>query len=151
MCGCAPAHLTNEANETIPPSRSPDGLQLRLSVFDGFGKRLDVTTDSAGGSLPASALFDGKPHLVAFIVDGSARVGMSVVDSSLCDGGRAARQGWNKIPAGLGECGGGETRVLPSPTEKRPYAPFAGRVLSLDLFARPLLVSECIEAWKAGE
>ena len=129
----------------------PDGLQLRLEVQDGFGKTLDVTTDTAGGSLPASNLFDGRPHLVAFVVDGSARIGMCVVDCSLCDGGRSARQGWVKIPDGLGECGGGEARILPEPTERRPYPPFAGRVISLQLFSRPLLVSECIEAWKAGE
>jgi hypothetical protein len=82
--------------------------------------------------------WDGRGHSLAVVFDGGPRVAYVVVDDRLDDGGELREQGWVTVPAGLGEVGGAELDVPDGP------------VRSLEIWDRPLLVSEAVALHRRG-
>ncbi|MGB8859472.1 MAG: sialidase family protein [Ilumatobacteraceae bacterium] len=112
-----------------------DAGEIELFVTDGFG----ATMRHATGTAASAALWDGRDHVVSFIVDGGPKVVSVVVDERLDDGGEGP-QGWAFVPTDLGEVGGAELLVAPD---------FGGVLSRFVLFDRALLTSEAIAATRA--
>ncbi|MEQ1698997.1 MAG: sialidase family protein [Ilumatobacteraceae bacterium] len=110
-----------------------DDGELELFVTDGFGVSLRHATATAAG------LWDGRDHVVSFIVDGGPKVVSVTVDERLDDGDDGP-QGWAFVPAQLGEVGGAE--LTPAPD-------FGGTLSRFLLFDRALLTTEAIAAARA--
>ena len=110
-----------------------DDGELALRVSDGFGLECTHATTIAA----VSGVWDGRAHLVAFVLDGGPKVVSVVVDERLDDGGAVAPQGWARFDARLGEVGGAELLVDPRGT---------GAVREVALYDRALLTTEAVAA-----
>jgi len=111
----------------------PDG-EVEFAVSDGFGTGCAISTTG----LVRGGGWDGRGHSLAVVFDGGPRVAYVVVDDRLDDGGELREQGWVTVPAGLGEVGGAELDVPDGP------------VRSLEIWDRPLLVSEAVALHRRG-
>jgi hypothetical protein len=107
--------------------------EVALRVADGWGLECAHATTIAS----AAGAWDGREHLVAFVLDGGPKVVSVVVDERLDDGGAIAPQGWARFDAGLGEVGGADLAVDPDRT---------GVVRELAIYDRALLTSELVAA-----
>lgn len=107
--------------------------EVALRVADGWGLECAHATTIAS----AAGAWDGREHLVAFVLDGGPKVVSVVVDERLDDGGATAPQGWARFDAGLGEVGGADLAVDPDRT---------GVVRELAIYDRALLTSELVAA-----
>jgi len=110
-----------------------DDGRLQLFVTDGFGVSLTHATSAP------TALWDGRDHVVSFIVDGGPKLVSVVVDERLDDGGEEA-QGWAFVSRDLGEVGGSELTVAPDR---------GGSVRRFLLWDRALLTTEAIAVSRA--
>ena len=108
--------------------------EVEFVVSDGFGAGCSVSTTG----LVRGGGWDGSGHSVTVVFDGGPRVACVVVDERLDDGGGLREQGWVSVPADLGEIGGAELRIPDGP------------VTSLEIWDRPLLVSEAVALHRRG-
>lgn len=108
--------------------------EVEFVVSDGFGTGCTISTTG----LAHGGGWDGRSRSLAVVVDGGPRVAYVVVDDRLDDGGALREQGWVTVPAGLGEVGGAELDVPDGP------------VRSLEIWDRPLLVSEAVALHRRG-
>ncbi len=107
-----------------------DDGELELFVTDGFGVSLRHRT----GIAVESGVWDGRHHVVTFVLDGGPKVVSVVVDERLDDGG-AQPQGWAFFPKNLGEVGGSERLLVPD---------FGGELSRVLLYDRALLTTEAV-------
>jgi len=124
-----------------------EGLQLEMKIRDGFDAEFTIRTDTCGRNVD---LFDGRPHLVTFVVDSAPAVCYVVVDRWLADGGISRPQGWGRVPGNIEDVGGQDVTIQPEPTVRLPFPPFPGKVLRFEMFDRPLLTSEAIAYSRYG-
>jgi hypothetical protein len=95
----------------------------------------DGRCDSRWDSDPGLLEVNRRHHLTA-IVDGGPKIIAFVVDGRLCDGGQARQFGWGRFnPHYRGAAGETTLRIGPS---------VQGEVLAVRLFGRALRVSEAI-------
>ncbi len=107
-----------------------DDGELELFVTDGFGVLLRHRT----GIAVESGVWDGRHHVVTFVLDGGPKVVSVVVDERLDDGG-AQPQGWAFFPKNLGEVGGSELLLAPD---------FGGELWRVLLYDRALFTTEAV-------
>jgi hypothetical protein len=110
--------------------------EIELMLTDGFEIVFNFATSTAANA----GIWDGRDHVVTFIIDGGPRVASVVVDERLDDGGDAAAQGWVFHPPGLGEIGGSSVRLAPA---------FGGTLSRFVVYERALLTTEAIAAARA--
>ena len=110
--------------------------EIELMLTDGFEIAFGFATHTGVNS----GIWDGRDHVVTFIVDGGPRVASVVVDERLDDGGETAAQGWAFHPRGLGEIGGSSVRLAPE---------FGGTLSRFVMYDRALLTTEAIAAARA--
>ncbi len=110
--------------------------EIELMLTDGFEIVFNFATSTAANA----GIWDGRDHVVTFIIDGGPRVASVVVDERLDDGGDAAAQGWVFHPPGLGEIGGSSVRLAPA---------FGGILSRFVVYERALLTTEAIAAARA--
>ena len=116
-------------------SVTPAG-EIELMLTDGFEIAFSFATHTGVNC----GIWDGRDHVVTFIVDGGPRVASVVVDERLDDGGETAAQGWAFHPRGLGEIGGSSVRLAPE---------FGGTLSRFVVYDRALLTTEAIAAARA--
>jgi hypothetical protein len=112
-----------------------DAGEIQFLITDGFGTHFRHSTRIG----VASGVWDGRQHVVSFIVDGGPNVASVVVDERLDDGGDEP-QGWAFVPQLLGEVGGSELRLTPD---------FGGTMSRFLIFDRALLTTEAIATSRA--
>ncbi|GBL38565.1 hypothetical protein EMGBD1_22520 [Anaerolineaceae bacterium] len=110
--------------------------EIELLLTDGFEIAFSFATHTG----VSAGIWDGRDHVVTFIVDGGPRVASVVVDERLDDGGETAVQGWAFHPRGLGEIGGSSVRLAPE---------FGGTLSRFVVYDRALLTTEAIAAARA--
>jgi len=91
---------------------------------------------------PHSLKNDGKAYNIAFIVDGAANLIYSTVNGRLCDSGYNRFMGWIRIASLIGDVNGN-----PSPTISQD---FSGKIESIRVYNRPLLISELMTNYLKG-
>jgi len=107
---------------------------LRLSFSDGKNKAGVWTSDP--GLLEAN-----KTHHVTAIVDGGPNIISFVVDGKLCDGGKSRQFGWGRFDPKLGDVNGSDKlRLSPS---------FTGEIRSLRVYDCYLRTSEAVANYQA--
>ena len=102
---------------------------VRLHFCDGKNPPGLWTSDPGlfkeGNSHHITAIVDGGPNIITFLVDGK-----------LCDGGESRQYGWGRFDPQLGDINGSETlRLLPS---------FSGSIQNLRIYDRLLRTSEAV-------
>lgn len=111
------------------------GGSLKLQFSDGKNKPGVWTTDP--GLLQA-----GKTHHVTAVVDGGPNIIIFVVDGKLCNGGDARQYGWGRFASKLGDINGAKSLKL-SPS-------FNGKIHGLRIYDRYLRTSEAVANYQAG-
>jgi hypothetical protein len=123
----------DEAGKGIALSLEKDGA-VKLHFSDGKNKPGEWTSDPgllrAGKSHHVTAIVDGGPNIITFLVDGK-----------LCDGGESRQFGWGRFDPKVGDVNGSETLLL-SPS-------FEGKILSLRIYDRYLRTSEAVSNHQA--
>ena len=113
-----------------------DGAQIEIALLASMAAQpynLSLSTSGCG----AASLFDDKPHQVAFILDGDARLASLMVDDALCAAGTVGWASWNPNAT--------------APDIKHLYATYFERGLSqLTIYPRTLLTSEVLGGFYAG-
>jgi len=128
-----------ESGQVILDSRNDKGRgvvlkiaengSVQLRFFDGTNKAGVWTSDP--GLLKAS-----QTHHVTAIVDGGPNIITFVVDGKLCDGGDSRRYGWGRFSSKVGDINGSDKlRLSPS---------FDGELLGLRIYDRYLRTSEAV-------
>lgn len=134
-----------QASQVIIDSRDDEGRGLAMGVEkDGSinvhfadGNKVEGRWNSDPGLLQT-----GKTHHVTAIVDGGPNIISFVVDGKLCDGGASRRYGWGRFSAKAGDINGSDTlRLAPS---------FTGRIHGLRIYDRYLRTSEAVANYLAG-
>lgn len=102
---------------------------LRLLFSDGKNKAGAWTSDPgllrSGQSRHVTAIVDGGPNIITFLVDGK-----------LCDGGQSRQYGWGRFDPKIGDVNGSDLlRLSPS---------FRGAIRSLRIYDRMLRTSEAV-------
>ena len=128
------ANKTSGAGVHASVDKAGTGMELSFVALLADGAvNISLSTTGCG---PAS-LFDDKPHQVALLLDGGARMASLLVDDSLCTNADA---GWAAWPE---DASVGDIRMF--------YAAYNERGLSrLRVYARPLLTSEVLGSFYAG-
>jgi hypothetical protein len=83
----------------------------------------------------------GQVHHVTAIVDGGPNIISFVVDGKLCDGGKSRHYGWGRFDSKIGDINGSnKLRLSPS---------FPGEIHGLRIYDRYLRTSEAIANYQA--
>jgi hypothetical protein len=105
------------------------------------GRPYNVSLSTAGCA--RASLFDGKPHQVAFMLDGAARLASLMVDDALCSATATAAadvDGWASWAEGASAA-----------SIKHFYAAYQERGLTrLTIYTRTLLTSEVLGSYYSG-
>ncbi len=132
------------SGQVILDSRDADGRgitlgvadkgSVRLEFFDGKNKAGQWTTDpgllNAGETHHVTAIVDGGPNIITFVVDGK-----------LCDGGASRQFGWGRFGENVGDVNSSaKLRLAPS---------FAGSIQRLRIYNRMLRTSEAVSNHQA--
>jgi hypothetical protein len=124
----------NEAGSGILLATTAEGT-LKLILNDG---RSECSWDCDPGVLQK-----GRQHHVTAIVDGGPKIILFVVDGVVCDGGEHRQFGWGRYSPNL---------RTPDGAAKVKIAPdMRGTVRSLRIYNRALRVSEAVGNWRAGK
>lgn len=114
-------------------TRQPDGAGWSVTVESGRRLRLTASDGRLETSWTSDPVSDGDHHF-CFIVDGGARLILSVVDGVLQDGGVTRKYGWGRLDRELRSAAG-----QPSPVEDSSAHGMAG---PWRIHSRALLVNE---------
>jgi hypothetical protein len=118
----------------------PEGPGIRLETATGGALRLvfgdgTFTAEWESGPVPPA---QGTRHVTA-IVDGGPRIIRFVVDGQLEDGGDARQYGWGRYPEAIGRIHGGESALALAP-----------EVRLVRLYNRALTTTEAAGNWRAA-
>ncbi|HOW69135.1 MAG TPA: exo-alpha-sialidase [Phycisphaerae bacterium] len=105
----------------------PDAT-VRIEMCDGH--------HSAAGESDPGSLIPGKDHHLTAIVDGGPKIITFVVDGRLCDGGPTRRSGWSRFPPELNNVNGTQTLRLATSLD--------GQLSGLRVYDRYLRTSEAV-------
>lgn len=132
--------------QIIFDSRNKNGRGLSLDVVEDGAVRAHF---SDGKNKPGQWTSDpgllkaGKTHHITAIVDGGPNIITFVVDGKLCDGGESRQFGWGRFAPEVGDVNGTNSlRLSPS---------FSGEILSLRIYDRYLRTSEAVANYQADQ
>ena len=134
----------NEHSQVLIDSRDADGRGLAVGVDQGGALHVHFSDGKNIGRWASDPglLKPGKTHHVTAIVDGGPDIITFVVDGKLCDGGEARQYGWGRFDAKLDDINGSDKlRLSPS---------FAGEIHSLRIYDRYLRTSEAVANYQAS-
>ncbi len=127
------------AGQVILDSRDSRGKGIALMVDKDGAVKLHFSDGKNKAGVWTSdpgLLTPGQTHHITAIVDGGPNIITFVVDGKLCDGGGSRQFGWGRFDAKIGGVNGSDTlRLSPS---------FAGEILSLRIYNRLLRTSEAV-------
>ena len=133
-----------KAGQIIFDSRDESGRGVALETAEQGAVKLylsDGTNPPGEWTSDPGLLTVGRTHHITAIVDGGPNLISFVVDGKLCDGGPSRQFGWGRFDDKLGDISGGATlRIAPS---------FAGRILNLRIYDRYLRTSEAVSNHQA--
>jgi hypothetical protein len=132
------------ARRAILDAQGEGGRRLTVQLGENGVLRLEMSDGQVSDACESDPglLTPGKWHHVSIIVDGGPKIVTWVIDGTLCDGGEARRQGWQRFNRALGEvCAGGTAT-----------SDVAGKdqLRHLRVYDRYLRTSEAVGNWRAG-
>ncbi|HOD82854.1 MAG: hypothetical protein BWX88_04433 [Planctomycetes bacterium ADurb.Bin126] len=130
--------------QIILDSRDDKGRGVALETADNGSVRLrfsDGRNPPGQWTSDPGLLKEGRSHHVTAIVDGGPDIITFLVDGRLCDGGESRQYGWGRFDAKVGEVtGSGRLQLAPS---------FGGKILHLRVYDRMLRTSEAVSNHQA--
>ena len=129
--------------QVLLDTRTEDGLGWALSMGPDNTLKLSINDGQHRGSWDSDTglLTEGKPHHVAFVVDGGPNIITVVVDGVLCDGGSDRQYGWGRFDPLIGDVSGrGNVKTSPA----------GATVHAIRLYDRYLRTSEVVQSFRAG-
>lgn len=130
-----------KAGETLLDNRTPDGKGFVLRAIDGNAVELilsDGRTESRWASDPGTVALGSLHHITA-IVDGGPKIISFVIDGRLNDGGDSRQFGWGRFNPNLRSVNGAEQLRIGSGVQQ------------LRIYNRYLRTSEAIAGFRAGQ
>jgi hypothetical protein len=133
-----------DAGQILVDTRNGNGSGIQISTVDNEALRLELNDGrtSFGWSTDPGALQANRKHHVTAIIDGGPKVVSFVIDGTLCDGGASRQFGWTHFPPELSDVNG-SSRVETAKSLR-------GELDSLRIYGRHLLASEAIGNYAAG-
>ena len=129
--------------QLVLDNRKPDGSGIVLSTTREGTLRLtlnDGRTESSWDCDPG-VLRKGRRHHVTAIVDGGPKIILFVVDGVVCDGGEHRQFGWGRYSPNLRTpTGAANLKIAPA---------IKGTVRAVRIYDRALRVSEAVGNWRA--
>jgi hypothetical protein len=128
------------SGETLLDNRTPDGRGFAL--LTGPNETIEIIlndgrTDNRWSSDP-NMLNAGTVHHISAIVDGGPKIISFVIDGKFCDGGETRQFGWGRYSPNLRSANGGQTlRIGPG-------------VAAVRIYGRALRTAEAIENYRIG-
>ena len=132
-------------SQVVLDSRDEQGRGLSIGVDKDGALNIYFSDGNHSGRWASDAglLKPGKTHHVTAIVDGGPSIITFVVDGKLCDGGERRIRGWGRFDPKVGDINGSDKlRIAPS---------FAGEVLHLRVYDRYLRTSEAVGNFQASQ
>ena len=141
-----------DPGQVILDNRADSGAGFCVSLVDPGVARFEMSDRNHAfcWDCDAGILTPGRPHSVAFIVDGGPKTVSVVVDGKLCDGGEQRDFGWCHFPPYTVQQGSGPYRRVINESGQIRLAPsLRGQLLGLRVYDRYLLTSEAIANHRA--
>jgi len=132
-----------QLSQLVIDSRDAKGRGIAIGVDTNGTLNIDFSdgTHSGRWTTDPGLLKEGQTHHVTAIVDGGPNIITFVVDGKLCDGGESRPFGWGRFDPKIGDINGSETlRLAPS---------FDGEILGLRIYDRYLRTSEAVSNYQA--
>ena len=130
--------------QIILDSRNDKGRGVALAVADDGSVCLhfsDGQNPPGQWTSDPGLLKEGQSHHVTAIVDGGPNIITFLVDGKLCDGGESRQYGWGRFDPKIGDINGSDTlKLLPS---------FRGKILKLRIYDRAIRTSEAVANHRA--
>jgi hypothetical protein len=133
-----------KAGQIILDSRDESGRGVALEIADQGAVRLsfsDGTHNPGEWTSDPGLLTTGRAHHITAVVDGGPNLITFLVDGKVCDGGPSRQFGWGRFDAAIGDVNGSATaKLAPS---------FPGKLLHLRIYNRYLRTSEAVMNYQA--
>ena len=129
--------------QVVFDSRDGQGKGIVLATGKQGTIRIDFSdgTTTSGWGCDSDLLGCGTEHHITAIVDGGPKIVTFVIDGVLCDGGTRRQYGWGRFNKELGDVNGsGEFRIAPS---------LRGKLKVLRIYDRYLRTSEAVANFHA--
>jgi len=129
-------------SQILVDSRDSQGRGLSVGVDKGGALNMYFSDGQHKGRWASDQglLKTGRTHHVTAIVDGGPNIITFIVDGQLCDGGEQRIRGWGRFDPKIGDINGADTlRLSPS---------FDGKILGLRIYDRYLRTSEAVANYK---
>lgn len=119
-----------------------DNNSIEFELNDGEMRSADIFNQRSVKS-DENTIVEGRIHQVIFTIDGAAQISTVMVDGVLSDGSASTREyGWNRLHPYIKDLNDTNTCTF---NEK-----FNGSIYSINVYNRPLRVSEAIANFHAG-
>jgi hypothetical protein len=132
------------AGQVILDTRDESGRGVALEIADQGAVRLylsDGKNNPGEWTSDPGLLTTGRTHHITAIVDGGPNLITFLVDGKVCDGGSSRQFGWGRFDAATGDVNGSATvKLAPS---------FPGKLLHLRIYNRYLGTSEAVMNYQA--
>jgi hypothetical protein len=131
-------------SQILLDSRNAQGRGLSIGVDKGGALNVYFSDGTHNGRWASDQglLKPGQIHHLTAIVDGGPNIISFIVDGKLCDGGEQRIRGWGRFDPKVGDINGSDTlRLAPS---------FDGEILGLRIYDRYLRTSEAVANYRAG-
>lgn len=132
-----------KASQILLDSRDAEGRGLAVGVDKGGALNVYFSDGQHQGRWASDQglLKKGQTHHVTAVVDGGPNIITFIVDGKLCDGGQQRIRGWGRFDPKVGDINGAKTLKL-SPS-------FGGKVHSLRIYDRYLRTAEAVANYSA--
>ncbi|HIG87276.1 MAG: exo-alpha-sialidase [Myxococcales bacterium] len=132
-------------SQIVLDSRNAQGRGISVGVDKGGALNVYFSDGKHTGrwATDAGLLKPGQIHHVTAIIDGGPNIITFIVDGKLCDGGKQRIRGWGRFDPKVSDINGSEKLRL-SPA-------FDGNVLGLRIYDRYLRTSEAIANYQADQ
>ncbi|NNJ85652.1 MAG: LamG domain-containing protein [Akkermansiaceae bacterium] len=133
-----------KASQILLDSRDADGRGLSVGVDKGGALNVYFSDGKHDGRWASDQglLKAGQTHHVTAIVDGGPNIITFIVDGKLCNGGEQRIRGWGRFNPKVGDINGASKLKL-SPS-------YDGKIHSLRIYDRYLRTSEAVANYQAS-